>query len=82
MEGRQIVNIKVSRLNYRATLSGIIHPPKLRTPSHVCFANVHMLIERYWSRSFAQLVNHATTVAADGMPVAKAFRWLYGINQE
>jgi N-acetylglucosaminyldiphosphoundecaprenol N-acetyl-beta-D-mannosaminyltransferase len=82
MERKQILNINVSMLSYQAVLAQIVSLAQLRIPSYVCFANAHMLVEGYYSSYFAQLVNRAAIVAADGMPIAKAFKWLYGIHQE
>ena len=52
------------------------------TPSYICFANVHMIIEAYRDISFQHKVNNATMVVADGKPVAAACKWLYAKNQE
>lgn len=49
---------------------------------YVCFSNVHMLIEAYDDPNFAIIVNNAKYAFADGVPIAKCFKYLYGLNQE
>lgn len=51
---------------------------KKRKSTYVCFANVHMTIEAVNHSEFADLVNGADMVCADGMPLAKAVKLIYG----
>src|SRR6185436_15549276 len=53
-----------------------------RTPSYVCFANVHMTIEAYGDKLFQLKVNAADLVLADGKPIASASRLLHHSRQE
>lgn len=41
-----------------------------------------MCIEAHDNKDFADVVNNADLVTPDGMPLAKAMKWLYGIEQE
>jgi len=50
--------------------------------SYVCVANVHMTIEAYKDETFRDVVNGANITTPDGMPLAKAMRYLYGIRQD
>jgi N-acetylglucosaminyldiphosphoundecaprenol N-acetyl-beta-D-mannosaminyltransferase len=50
--------------------------------SYVCVANVHMSIEGYKDKGYAEIVNQADIVTPDGMPLVWALRLLYGIKQE
>jgi len=44
--------------------------------------NVHMLIESYYDKNFAEIVNEADYVTPDGMPLAKALDLLYDEYQD
>jgi N-acetylglucosaminyldiphosphoundecaprenol N-acetyl-beta-D-mannosaminyltransferase len=41
-----------------------------------------MTIEAHWDPKFAEMVNDADLVTPDGMPLAKAIKFLHGIKQE
>lgn len=49
---------------------------------YICFCNVHMLIEAHDDPDFAKVVNAATYTFPDGLPIARSFKWLYGLRQE
>ncbi|MDR1897686.1 MAG: WecB/TagA/CpsF family glycosyltransferase [Prevotellaceae bacterium] len=49
---------------------------------YICVANVHMLVETYRDKAFAEVVNNAAITTSDGLPLTWALRWLYGIRQE
>lgn len=53
-----------------------------RCSAFVCLANVHMTVEAYQHRDFADALSQADLVAADGMPLVHALKWLHGIKQE
>ncbi len=50
--------------------------------SYVCVSNVHMTIEAFKDDEYLKVVNGANIVTPDGMPLAKAMKFLYGTNQE
>lgn len=77
MRDNKIVSLHVSGLSFGSTLCRIIQLAKSKKPSYCCFANVHMTIEAYDNPSFAQQVNAADLVCADGMPLVTATRLLY-----
>ena len=79
---RRIISINVSMGSYKQFVTAIIERAKTRTSSYVCVANVHMLSEAYESRHFRKVVNSAFLVTPDGMPIAKAFKSLYRVNQD
>ena len=81
-ERKRIISLDVSQLGYAETTRRILDWGRSRVPSYVCFANVHMVIEGHWSAAFAGMVNGADIVAPDGVPLAKAFKALYGVTQE
>lgn len=83
MEDRRlVVSLLLNSLGYGEALTRIIELSVRRQPSYICFANVHMTVEAHWSKDFAKVVNSASLVLADGVPIAKAIRWLYGDHQE
>lgn len=49
---------------------------------YVCVANVHMLVQAYLDKSYAQIINDADLVTPDGVPLTWGMRLLDGIKQE
>lgn len=79
---RFLISINVSIGAYKEFLEQIALLGKEKKSSYVCIANVHMLIEAYNDKEFAQVVNDADIVSPDGMPLATGIRKLYNINQD
>jgi len=79
---KKIIGLSINLLPYNDIISEIIKLAQTRTPSFVCFANVHMTIEAYLDNKFKDQVNNANFVTADGVPLKIATKLLYGINQE
>ncbi len=79
---KKIISLDVSQLSYAETTRQILDWGHTHTPAYVCYANVHMTIEGHWSPGFAAIVNNAHIVAPDGMPLVKAFKSLYNIDQD
>ncbi|WP_345985240.1 WecB/TagA/CpsF family glycosyltransferase [Sulfurimonas sp. HSL-1656] len=50
--------------------------------SYVCVVNVHMTMEAHRDAAFGAVVNNADIATPDGMPIAKAMKLLYGIEQD
>lgn len=63
---------------YQEALETILNWGKQHKSAYVCFANVHMTIEAVDHPEFADVVNAADMVCADGMPLAKGVQKLYG----
>lgn len=82
MQKNKIINSFVSIGKYQNFLNGILLLSKNSISSYLCVANVHMLIEGYKDPEFQQIINQADMATPDGMPLAKAIKWLYGIDQE
>lgn len=78
MNRKKIIGLQVSTLPYDLTVSKIVNLAKTKTPSYVCFANVHMAIEAYDDKIFQDQVNKANIVCADGSPLTRAIILLYG----
>ena len=72
----------VSTGKYQQVLKNIVLLSKNKRSSYVCVSNVHMLVEAYGSELFEIVVNSADIVTPDGMPLAKAIKMLYGLEQE
>lgn len=75
-------NTKVTTLSYSTIIQQIIIAAKNNLPAYVCALNVHMLIESIDDVDFRDVVNNATLVTPDGVPISKALELLFGIKQE
>jgi N-acetylglucosaminyldiphosphoundecaprenol N-acetyl-beta-D-mannosaminyltransferase len=82
LKKKQILNTFISTGSYESFINHLFSLAKLKASSYVCVANVHMLIEGYKAPAFQQIINQADIATPDGMPLAKAMKWLYGIDQE
>jgi N-acetylglucosaminyldiphosphoundecaprenol N-acetyl-beta-D-mannosaminyltransferase len=82
MKKLKIIKSLISLGSYQTQLDHILNLPKANNSSYVCIANVHMTIEVYQDKSFEQIVNNAELATPDGMPLAKAIKFIYGIAQE
>jgi N-acetylglucosaminyldiphosphoundecaprenol N-acetyl-beta-D-mannosaminyltransferase len=77
-----LISMPISTGTYKEFISSIIRLAKSRTSSYVCVANVHMVVEAKKSETFANYVSNADIITPDGMPIAKAMKSLYGIDQD
>lgn len=78
----KVIESFISIGTYKSFIDKLVNLSTHQTSSYVCVANVHMLIEGYKDPVFQQIINQADITTPDGMPVAKAIKWLYGIEQE
>src|SRR4051794_19040959 len=67
---------------YSAFIDQIIKLATNKTPSYVCFANVHMVVEASHDPQFRNVVNQSTIVAPDGKPLSVFLKLFHGINQD
>ena len=74
---KKVISLEIALISYKESVSKIITFSKNKISSYVCFANVHMVIEAYRDENFADQVNRATLVLADGMPIVKTLFFLY-----
>lgn len=79
---KRIISIDVNAGKAAAQIDALVADIDNQRSGYACFCNVHMLIEAYDDPAFATVVNRATYAFPDGFPVAKSFKWLYGISQE
>ncbi len=82
MARKNVVAINVSNNSFSDLIETIVELSLSHNSSFVCVANVHMTIEGYKDKGFAEIVNQADIVTPDGMPLVWALRLLYGIKQE
>lgn len=78
----KILSINISKGAHSEFVDAILDLGRKKKPSYVCIANAHMLVEAHMSESFQKVVNGADIVTPDGMPLAKAFGTLHGIEQD
>lgn len=79
---RRIISMNVTKATYEQVVKEIMDYAINKESSYVCVANVHMLLETYYSGAFRTIVNSANITTADGMPIAKSFKMLYGQQQQ
>ncbi len=82
MKKNKIIKTLISTGKYDEFIHEILELSKNTVSSYICVSNVHMTIEAYQSESFSDVVNSADMATPDGMPLAKAMKLLYGINQD
>jgi len=78
----KVVSLTISRDCYTNFVNRVLVLANKRYSSYTCVANVHMCIEAYDDYEFRNIVNEADMVAPDGMPLAKAVKFLYGEHQD
>ena len=78
---KKILKSNISTCSYRSAIDEIILLSSVSESSYVCLVNVHMLIEAWDNKNFAEIVNQADLALPDGMPVAKSVRYIYGQDQ-
>jgi N-acetylglucosaminyldiphosphoundecaprenol N-acetyl-beta-D-mannosaminyltransferase len=82
MKKESIFNSFISTGSYQEFIDAIFSFVETKTPSYVCFANVHMVIEAYHDKAFQKIINDANLVAPDGRPLSVFLRLFKGIKQE
>ena len=78
---KKILKSCISISNYHETIEQITLLTK-QSSSYVCVCNVHMLIEAHQNENFKKIVNNADIAVSDGMPIVKAIKLFYGIDQD
>ncbi|RXK87339.1 WecB/TagA/CpsF family glycosyltransferase [Filimonas effusa] len=82
MHKQKHLSLKITLGPYQTFIDNILDLAKKRQSSYVCVANVHMLIEAKNDKAFRRALLAADIVTPDGMPLAKALKLLYGIDQD
>ncbi len=79
---KRIISINISNLLYKQFVANLNQLAFANRSSYTCVSNVHMCIEAHQNKEFADIVNGADLVTPDGMPLVKALKLLYGIQQD
>lgn len=79
---KNVISLNITLTPYQTFITSVLDTARQRVSAFGCFANAHMVVEAVQNPAFAEAVNRATWVTADGVPLAWALRVLYGIRQE
>lgn len=79
---KRVVSLALTGSSYANFIDEVMKMGRQRTAAYVCFANAHMVVEAVQNPAFGDAVNAANWVAADGVPLTWALRFLYGQRQE
>ena len=82
MKKVKVIKSLISTGSYDEFVEKLLELSKKKESSYVCVSNVHMSIEANDDSSFLSVVNSADITTPDGMPIAKAMKYLYGIEQD
>ena len=77
-----VVSLHINSGAYSVIKEEVITAALEKRSSTVCFANVHMVVEATRNKYFANCVNNATWVVADGVPLVWVIRAIYNRYQE
>ena len=78
----RVISLNIDLISYENALERVVEEAKCRRQGYVCFANVHMTIESYEDKYFADQVNNASLVLSDGVPLVKVLKYFYGQLQD
>lgn len=79
---KKLISIFINTGSYDEIVKTVCALPKKTSSSYVCVSNVHMLVEAYEDKGFAEVVNTADVATPDGKPLCIAHKWLYGQSQD
>ncbi len=82
MQKKSLISLQLSTGAYSLFCQRIIDLSNSSCGGYVCVANVHMLVEAYKDKLFADIVNNSVITTPDGLPLTWALKWLYGIKQD
>ena len=82
MNKLNVLSIPVSTGTYASFIQTMVSAAQSGQSQYACVANVHMLVEAYRNKRYAQVVQHAAFVTPDGKPLAWAMRLLHGVKQQ
>ena len=82
MKKLRVIESEISTGKYKDFLKNLLSLSSEKNSSYVCISNVHMTIEAYLDKDFRTIVNNAEIATPDGMPLAKAIKFIYGISQD
>ncbi|MBI3893321.1 MAG: WecB/TagA/CpsF family glycosyltransferase, partial [Candidatus Wallbacteria bacterium] len=76
ISSRRVLETRVHVTDCRTAAEQILAWARAGRPGYVCAATVHMLMEAHDTPEFRRVLEEASLVTADGMPVAWALRLL------
>jgi N-acetylglucosaminyldiphosphoundecaprenol N-acetyl-beta-D-mannosaminyltransferase len=82
MKKMQVLNFPISIGKYQDYIEYIIDSATAGVSQYIYVANVHMVVEAFWNKSFSEKVRRASVVTPDGKPLTWALRLLHGIKQD
>lgn len=82
MAKRKIIDTFINTGKYETFLDDLMLLAIKKNSTYVCVSNVHMLMEAHNDENFNRVVSNADMATPDGMPLAKAMKFLYGIDQD
>jgi len=82
MKKKKIIKSLINIGKYEYFIAELLSLATNKQSSYVCISNVHMTIEAYNDKKFENIVNNANITTPDGMPLAKAIKYLYRIKQD
>jgi len=82
MQQVQLLASQVNSGSFSEFIEKICSLASQKNSAYVCFANVHMLVEAYDDPSFNKILQNASLVTPDGMPLAKLMKWKHKLDQE
>lgn len=82
MAKRKIIDTLINTGEYATFIEEIRLLAIKKSSSYICVSNVHMLMEAHNDENFNRVVSNADMATPDGMPLAKAMKLLYGIDQD
>lgn len=77
-----VLNSPVTALGFEEQMFSILRWARARESRYVCVANVHMIMEAYWNREFALILEQADLVTPDGMPLVWILKLLGAVYQD
>ena len=78
---KYLLNTPVTCLTFEEQIMLMLRWARTKESKTICLANVHMLMEAYWDRSFAGVLEEADMVTPDGMPLVWMLQRLGIYNQ-
>ena len=78
---KYLLNTPITCLTFEEQIMLMLRWARAKESKTICLANVHMLMEAYWDRSFAGVLEKADIVTPDGMPLVWMLQKLGIYNQ-
>jgi len=79
---QETLGLQLTHLSLTQSVDTLIQMAQRRQKGYVCFANAHMTVEANRDARFAAIVNQASLVLPDGVPLVWAMRVLHYQRQE